>query len=137
MVKSLVMLTMMFLIGAKVTSGWDEPAGFRDIPWGAPPATVKRALPDFSCSTTCSGHLMIGEIRVFTLIGFETGGMNLVTLLFPANSFNKMKAIFIERYGQPLLHHNETVQNRMGAQFENEILEWNGQKVVILLKNIA
>lgn len=38
-----------------------------------------------------------------------------------------MKDIFIVRYGQPSERGKKMVQSRMGAQFENEILDWYGE----------
>jgi hypothetical protein len=87
---------------------------------------------------------MIGEVQAFVSIYFAgqgpgeglnaaTGGMNRVILSFPSTDFYKMKAAFVGRYGEPTTRQKPTVQNRMGAQFENEKLAWDGERVVIRL----
>ena len=120
---------------AEPVDAWDEPSGFRDIPWGSPPAVAKEKLPDLSCAGRCSGHLTIGQVRVFTMIEFETGGgMDAVSLSFPSSNFYEIKVAFVERYGEPTARRTSIVQNRMGAKFQNEILEWQGQKIFIKLE---
>jgi len=87
---------------AEPVNAWDEPSGFRDIPWGSPPAVAKEKLPDLSCAGRCSGYLTIGQVRVFTMIEFETGGgMDAVSLSFPSSNFYEIKVAFVERYGEP------------------------------------
>jgi hypothetical protein len=77
---------------------------------------------------------MIGSIRAFTLIEFETGGMDTVMLAFAAEKYEEMKNTFLERYGPPTQRETEPVQNRMGTQFLNEILRWSGRAVLIRLE---
>ena len=77
---------------------------------------------------------MIGSIRAFTLIEFETGGMDTVMLAFTVEKYEEMKRTFLERYGAPTQRETKPVQNRMGAQFVNEILRWSGKVVLIRLE---
>ena len=77
---------------------------------------------------------MVGEIRAFTLLIFDSGGMDAVSLTFPTKHFPLMREIFIERYGDPSTRNKTTVQNRMGAHFENEVLNWYGERVQIELE---
>jgi hypothetical protein len=130
-------LLVVLMLGRCLAWAWEEPAGFRDIPWGSSPTYVKEKLPDLSCHVYCAAYLMISDIRVGTVIGFDSGGMDLVMLYFSSDSFPQIKGIFLERYGQPTARRNTTVQNRMGAQFENETLEWNGAKVSIMLEKYS
>lgn len=136
--KFLTMLAIVLSAGVTAATAWDEPAGFRDIPWGSPLAVVKEKLAELNCGTICAGYLRIGQVRVFTVIGFETGGgMDHVSLSFPSGSFYQIKVAFVERYGEPTARRSETLQNRMGAKFENEVLEWNGEKVLIELQKYS
>lgn len=123
---------------------WDEPDSFRNIPWGSPPSVVAEQLKGkdlyekVSCygsggSSSCMGHVRIGDVRTFVYITFETGGMDHVGLTFPSDAYPRMKIIFVDRYGPPTSSRSETLQNRMGAKYENEILEWTGEKVDIVL----
>lgn len=55
-------LVIVFSFLAGPAGAWDEPVGFRDIPWGAPPALVKEKLPDLVCGKACFGSLTIGQV---------------------------------------------------------------------------
>lgn len=136
--KPLAILAIVLALLVEAVGAWDEPGGFRDIPWGSPPSVVKEKLPDLSCGKSCFGSLTIGQVRVFAMIEFETGGgMDFIYLSFPSSNFYQIKVAFVERYGEPTSRRSQTVQNRMGAQFENEILEWTGEKVVIDLQKYS
>ena len=125
---------MLLLVSASVVSAWEEPTDFRGIPWGAKPDEVKQKLPALSCKKECHGYLMIGEIRAFTMILFDSGGMDAVSLSFPTERFSTMKDIFMARYGQPNHRNNEIIHNRLGAMFTNETLSWDGARVKIRLE---
>lgn len=107
---------------------WNEPEGFRDIPWGTPWTVVVEKLYDpqgwmhrFSCDTqnhrSCSGQLTIGSARASAMIHFGTGeiGMDEIYLTFPADDFALMKAAFVEKYGDPTSRETPIVQNRNGG----------------------
>jgi hypothetical protein len=134
----MVLAVLAFCIGP--ARAWDEPDGFRNIPWGSPPSVVAEQLKGVDCydktsrgSPSCSTYVTIGDVRTFVYITFETGGMDRVGLTFPSDAFPRMKIIFVDRYGPPTSSRSETVQNRMGAKYENEILEWAGEKIDIAL----
>jgi len=96
-------LTFVLFLLAISAWAWEEPTGFRGIPWGAKLSDVKRQLPELRCDKQCRGYLMVGEIRAFTLIIFDSGGMDAVSFTFPIKHFPLMREIFIERYGSPSL----------------------------------
>jgi hypothetical protein len=143
MTKTLTVLvgsTFALLLAVGLAIGWDEPSGFRDIPWGSPPAVVKEKLPDLSCgyrNQRCVGDLLIGIVHTQATFLFEptemNPGLDMVTLYFPSEDFIRMKVAFVEKYGEPTSRRTETGQNLMGTQFENELLEWRGKEVVITL----
>ena len=53
---SLLVVTGILLFGFRAASAWDEPSGFRGVPWGANVETVKEKIPEVSCyeSVACS-----------------------------------------------------------------------------------
>jgi hypothetical protein len=130
------LIALVLLFGSSANA-WNEPEGFRDIPWGSSPAFVKERLPGLSCGSSgrCLVTLQIGEVQSSVMFGFEAvdGGMDSVYLRFPSGSFYQMKVTFTERYGEPTSRKSQALQNQMGAKFENEILEWDGEKVRIRL----
>ena len=60
--------------------------------------------------------------------------MDSVTLGFAVEKYDEMKSAFLERYGPPTHTEAKPVQNRMGAQFLNEILLWTGSVLSIRLE---
>jgi hypothetical protein len=137
---------VIFLLSTPCVIAWNEPTGFRNIPWGTRPEVVRQHFPDFRCEqgikhdtirNSCRGDLKVGTIQVFAIIAYETGGMDSVSLHFTPEDFAEMKAIFIERYGQPTETSAEPVQNRMGAKFVNKILRWSGTVTSIRLEKYS
>lgn len=113
-----------------------EPAGFRGVPWGASRSAVKRRLPGaYDVADFCHAEIKIGQVPVSASILFGADdGMDYANLTFSSDSFDDIRVAFIARYGEPTIRQSRTVQNRMGAKFENEILSWYGKMVVIVLQ---
>ena len=123
---------------AEPVDAWDEPSGFRDIPWGSPPAVAKEKLPDLSCAGRCSGYLTIGQVRVFTMIEFETGGgMDAVSLSFPSSNFYEIKVAFVERYGEPTARRTSIVQTVWARSFRTKSLNGRARRSLSNLSNMA
>lgn len=129
-------------------SAWNEPDGFRGVPWGTNRETVKEqmGLTNPNCfmaseSTTayvCSGTITVGGVEATVGAGFsDADALISVVLFFESKDFDQMKAAFLERYGKPTSRETPTIQNRMGAKFEQERLLWTGTKVVISLSRYA
>jgi hypothetical protein len=141
---SLLVIASFLLPVFRAAAAWDEPSGFRGIPWGASMEVVQEKSPGLYCidsarrnrsdAGTCAGQLAIGPTTPKVVVRFRSGGMDAVFLSFPTRDFATLRPIFVERYGEPTSTRTEELQNRMGAKFENEILEWSGEKVYILLQ---
>ena len=139
-----VRAVFLVLVLAAPVVAWDEPAGFRDLPWGASAETIKEKIPELKCGernsigrSSCSGILKIGPVVVTAWLRLLPTGFDSVTLGFPSDSFEALKQIFGERYGQPTDQRSIPVQSRVGARYENIILEWRGEKVVIELRRFG
>ena len=127
-----------------MTPAWafNEPDSFRGIPFGASEATARASIRMFCNDTTpphrvadriCGDEATIGDVSVkgyffFTEDRFLSGALN-----FPSKSFASIEASFIERHGPPTTTTEETVQNRMGAEFTNRVHKWIGPRVSIRL----
>src|SRR5712691_12794586 len=101
-----LMILVILCLSGHAVQAWNEPAGFRDIPWGASVAQVQHHLPMFTMNhydmpPSCAGDLSIGDIPVFASITFGPKGMDAVNFLFRAQHFVAMKETFIARYGAP------------------------------------
>jgi hypothetical protein len=138
----LIALLFLGIFPASSVLAWNEPTGFRDIPWGTKPEVVRQRFPDFTCKrgekviiqNVCLGKLMIGDIHVSTLLGFDTGGLDLVQLFFDSKDYPAMKETFLARYGATTSQKKTLIRNRLGVEFDNDILEWRGARVVIVLE---
>ena len=121
---------------------WDEPAGFRDVPWGASEERLREHIGLEVCVNTlspvsgdrlCRGGVTVGEVPVRASFWFRAGGFTRVTLRFDPKNFTTMAIIFKKRYGHPTASREEPVKMRGGFEYTNEVLEWTGAKVVITL----
>lgn len=109
---------------------FNDPGGFRGIPWGTTLDQFKAKLEIGSCMDTrdgpgigdygCRGMLTIGPVRVEAWYKFRTGQFVQVLLSFAASDFSTMQRIFIARYGPPT--------SRIGPLFS-----WTGHKTTVHL----
>lgn len=60
--------------------------------------------------------------------------MTAVTLSFAEASFTKMRAALELKYGKPSSSSTESYQNRMGAMFSGEVIEWDPQGFTVMLR---
>jgi hypothetical protein len=103
-----------FVIGAVAFSAhaFNEPDGFRGVPWGASEATMRAARQVTECEDLsselrrmghrgCAENFDLGRIPVRANYFFRADRFVRVVLKFPPNHFDRVAAIFIERYGPP------------------------------------
>ena len=76
----------------------------------------------------------IGSERVVVLFGFLDGGLQLVQLGFKSSGYDTISNAFRAKYGKPTSLEKGTVQNHMGAAFDNEIALWVGKNAVIRME---
>ena len=124
--------------------GWEEPDKFRGVPWGATLEEARALLKaagdecsDLSPKGRCYVHrAKIGPVSPVSIL-FTFGKSNAferAMLSFPVSQYAAVRAIFMDRYGTPTSTKEETLQNRFGAKFTNEIVEWSGERVYIGLR---
>jgi hypothetical protein len=150
----MTVLTLVVLLLALVTScdspgrtnapAWNEPDGFRGVPWGASREELRVHLQEAGVDVTCGGkvpdgcasqHLIIGPVHTGAYYAFapDADKFEQVTLIFDPIKYEALRAIFEERYGKPSEVREERVQNRMSAKFTNETTFWRGKSVTIAL----
>jgi hypothetical protein len=125
---------------------WEEPDKFRGVPWGATmqeAQTILKAAGD-ECSDryapprSCSVYrAKVGPVLGVNIV-FQFGKANAferAILFFPASQYVVLRGIFVDRYGPPTATKEETLQNRLGGTFTNEILEWSGERVSIMVRH--
>ena len=133
------------VLSATLGYAFNEPDGFRGIPWKSSEAVARERLPGLNCMTPKAvkvwerlcfmvAPLPIGEVPVKLILGFKGGAFEHVLLVFDAAKFGMMERIFIERYGEPTARAEREVQNRMGARYTNELRYWTGSSISITLQ---
>ena len=109
--KTLFLAFILTLTTAGAAFAFDEPDGFRGVPWGATEeqmraaVSIERACADYPVASRhlgdrfCPALLLIGDIRVRANYSFRANRMTRVGLLFAPKDFDRLAAIFVERYG--------------------------------------
>jgi hypothetical protein len=119
------LVILLILAFSSPALAWNEPSGFRDVPWGASIETVKEKIPELTClEASCSGTLPVGPTKPYANVMFRNGGLDNIVLIFPAVDFFALEPIFVERYGQPTAK-------------TDALLVWIGKKVHISLSRLG
>lgn len=133
------------LIAFGDASAWNEPTGFRGVPWGSSEEVLKDKFDAHNCLDTShpvypericqvSPLEKIGPVEVTGFYSLRRGKFVSVDLLFDIDGFTMMKGIFFERYGRPTKSETEKIKSRGGAEFLNESHEWRGTKAIVKLQ---
>lgn len=126
---------------------WNEPDSFRGVPWGASSEQAKEILSKAAegkpwqapecLYNFCTVKAPIGPVGVELTFWFREDRFVWAYITFTPSQYAALRAIFIDRYGPPTSREEETLQNRMGTKFTNEILKWIGPNVEIRLSTYA
>jgi hypothetical protein len=136
-------LVAIVAISAGSAFGWAEPEKFRGVPWGATKQealTILQAAGAEKCSQvsspgTCMVNAHIGPVAAYISFHFgKSDAFEQAMLFFSPDSYGELRGIFIDRYGPPTATNETTIQNRFGATYTNEIVEWSGERVHIMLR---
>lgn len=85
-----------------------------------------KGLPKLGLSYFYSLNTMLSDRRIEYL--YLSGN---------TRDFDKVKALFISKYGQPSTSTVQAVKTQAGATFENDILIWKGRRVTISLNRYS
>jgi hypothetical protein len=122
-------LCVLLLFTTGIVLAFNEPDGFRGLPWGASEAQMRKTVNILACEDYpkperwqgerfCAAEFTIGDVQVDAAYVFRGNKFVRVGLSFPAQSFGRVAEIFQERYGPP------TTKGR-------DVLEWSGPNVAI------
>jgi len=135
-------LVLLSLAIAWPAFGWNEPGGFRDLPWGSPESAFSARYPSANCMNAssevlperlCFVSITIGEVATKAQFGFRSNGLVMVKLQITPGDFSRLAEIFVERYGRPTDGWVEDLVTDGGVRVFNEILRWSGQASRITL----
>ena len=76
-------------------------------------------------------------LRVHTDNGSLTGKVSQISVMFDTADFDKVADILKARYGAPHDQSTDKVKTNGGAEFDNRILNWNGENVVIHVESLV
>jgi hypothetical protein len=138
-----------------------EPDTYRGIRWQAPISEAAERVGNLSClceykdmarspcqygdadadktpeTRNCLGDLTIGSITMKEMWSFTQDKFVGAGLSFSSDDFEKLRDIFIERYGPPTSSTEDDLQTRMGAKATNRTLIWQGRAVTITLQRFS
>jgi hypothetical protein len=126
---------------------WDrEPATVFNVELGAkldlqipscPQADPAGKYP-FCLKYATDGGATMGNLPIefvnMAMIHMDSGIVSGVSLRSAHSDYGLMRGMLVEKYGPPTVRSVETLQNRMGATFSSELLQWLGRSVTITLK---
>lgn len=86
----------------------------------------------------CYSVLTLGGTALEEEWYFDKGDVYVGTrLAFDTDDYDRMRAIFVERYGPPTLRAEEPFQSRGGAKATNETLSWKGTRATVTMERFA
>jgi hypothetical protein len=130
--RSVAVAVLFLFVAVGGVFAFNEPEGFRGVPWGATEeemrssVSIERACADYSVASRhlgdrfCPALLAIGDINVRAIYSFRANRLTRVSLHFASKDFERLVAIFVERYGPA------TLRNRDG-------LTWSGRTTSVSL----
>lgn len=128
-----------------LAAAFDEPTGFKDVPFGASAREVmEKAGPATVCSpatateqqfeASCSIKTEISKVPVNVQFWLFADSLGSVEISFTASDYSVIHDAFIDRYGAATYRFEEAVTDRSGNKVESEVLRWDGQKTTITLR---
>lgn len=132
----------------KPRSWVQEPRSFLGIQFGVP---LDKSVPncphydqswyDFKrpCAEAVSYFFVIHNIPDFFDVYVElvNGNVESIDASFHDRSAEDVEQALIEKYGLPHIRRSETVQNRMGASFQNHKMTWKGRNIQVDYNSVA
>lgn len=143
-------LALLFVVLSFPASAWNEPDGFRGVPWGGGEFPIRqdrgwRFCEDYTYRLNlvfgdrrCVQEIEIDRIPVHVSFYLRTGvGLQWVELRFDPKHFDRIRSIFTTDYGPPHRSETEQITPYVGLPMTNEILIWSGQKAAIMLRKYS
>jgi hypothetical protein len=125
---------------------WDrEPAAYRKVPIGTAYADMQGRILLTRCRPDSKDHEQ-GE-RTCESSGFQSNGASVddvfffqddvfvgVTMSFVSDDYERLREVFLAKYGEPTRLETTRISTRTGTRFDNETLNWDGGKVSVSLQ---
>lgn len=142
-----VLLSVTLIAWSRNILAWNEPLGFRDIPFGTSEQILIQKLPRPRCGDNedqsvlperfCSVPLQIGSVEVLGIFYLRSGRFVQLSISFKSEAFSQIEEAFAEKYGKASTSRDEEIKTRGGLEAMSRILEWRGEKVKVRLERYA
>ena len=137
-------LAVLLLLIARPALAGGEPDGVLGVPWDATQADLRSALQQGSDTVRCDSpeicrmtRARLGTVPVnVTYFVPKDGKFEMAIITFDPVDYEKLVALFVDRYGDPGSARWDQVQlSGCSAAIRNTVLEWAGSRVVMDLRN--
>lgn len=128
-----------FVLLVSITIAQAEPLSFQGVKLEAHKVDILHVLDKAkikpSCgSTYCRYDTMLKDIPVSVTLFFEPDDyLESILVSFKSSEYDRIRSLFMVKYGKFTSRSNDMVQNYFGATFENELLTWQSQHGVVVL----
>lgn len=144
---AMIALSGLIVVSPQIAGAWNEPSGFRDIPFGASEQTLKEKLPRPMCHDNndqevlperyCFVSLRIGSVDASGIFYLRSDHFVNLTISFKSEVFSQIEEAFTEKYGTPLHTQDVKIKTRGGLEAVNTVMKWDGKKVDVRLQRYA
>jgi hypothetical protein len=133
--RSVAVAVLFLFVAVGGVFAFNEPNGFRGMPWGASESDTVKAIGRtpawLGCTDnpavdrvmgdrSCIDRTPIGSVEISAVYSFRSDRLVRVELQFATGDFARLSAIFIERYGRP-------------TSRRQDALEWSGTSASVFL----
>lgn len=144
-----ILLFLLTLVGAPAptpTPAWArEPAAYRGVPFGTPYADMPGRLLLTGCHPssrdhepgrrTCEGNgFQANGVAVDDVLFFQDDLFVGASLSFDSDDYEKLRELFVLKYGEPTRLETTRISSRSGTRFDNETMNWDGRKVAVSIE---
>jgi hypothetical protein len=134
-------LALLLTLATTPALAWNEPDSISGVQWGATQEDLRVQLQRAGETVRCDSPEMcvslgvsFGSVPVDILYLFpKDGKLEMAIIRFKPAEYRKLRDVFVERYGAPMLARRET-SGRGCAQVVNEIAVWSGERIVMDLR---
>ena len=146
---ALVLGMVLFVSPIQINAEWaQEPSSYRGVQFGATRATAMAALGNLNVCTVETGNgilactdarssFRLGEVPIKERLFFPNDLFVQVTLEFSSDHYAFVSSVFVEKFGKAHQTLKEPFQTKSGSTFENEVMMWEGEGVIVMIKRLS
>ncbi len=145
MAQTSVAVFLLIVLAMSSALAFNEPDGFRGMPWGTSEDDVRLKREPVKCDDypfeqrwigdrRCRGTFQLGDVTVTAVYKLRANRFIGVFLSFPSRDFEWVATIFGERYGPPTTSAREQFKTQGGLEATNQINRWSGPTIEITLQ---